>query len=290
MLPGMANWPFVQRTRNGWRGWFTLEGERRFLPQRATVREASEEAQAIRRAQRAGGAFSGITIGQLAERFLEDVRRVRTFGTWRFYHQQLEGAFGAIRRDTLLALVTPADMRHLITVHQAGKYSAQTIQHRRAVLRRMFRWAKRQGLSSADPTEIVDWPPVHASAFDVLTGDEMRDVLQQLRAVPADYDLILVAVYTGLRRAELARLRVADVDQAADVLWVRGKVRNEPVPIVDEIRPSLLAMVERAPSDFLLAESAADRGPKKMKAALTADELAEVRRTYTVANLSLIHI
>jgi hypothetical protein len=103
----MANWPFVQQVGNKWRGWYLVEGDRRYLPLRATAKEASKEAQDYRDALERGGAVGGMTIGKLADRFLDDVHSTRTFGTWSFYSNQLAGVFRAISRDLLLVMVGP---------------------------------------------------------------------------------------------------------------------------------------------------------------------------------------
>lgn len=282
---GTTRWPYVQKVGNKFRGYVPLpDGGKRFLKLKATAQEASEEAIATRKAMRDGGAMFAMTLGDLSKRFLEDVRRTRTLGTWDFYSTQLAGVFAAISKETLLVSVGASDMRLLIDKHKAGHFSAQTIQHRRSVLRRMFRWGKKGGLCKEDPTEQVEWPTVLASSFDVIGSDDLRAMLDRLQSVPADYDLVLVTVYTGLRRGELARLRVDDVDLQAGVLWVQGKKRREPVALDVDVVPSIEAMVRRATNGFMVPESAAFRGPKKPLRLLTAEEHAEKRRAYTVAN------
>lgn len=280
----MANWPFVQRCGSKWRGWYIAAGKRRYLPLRDSAKEASQEAQSIRSASHGGRV--GMSLGALADRFLAETRNLRTFATWQFYSQQLDGVFRHIGRDTLVALLTAADMRHLIVRMQAGKFAAQTIQHRRATLRRMFRWGIRAGLCDRDLTADVDWPQARTAPVDVLTSAELGDMLEQLRAVPADYDLVLVAVFTGLRKSELARLKIQDIDLSSGILWVDGKRRRESVPLDDCLRPSLIAMIDRTGGPWLLPESNAHRGQgKKATAGLTPEEIAEKRRAATVGNL-----
>lgn len=280
----MANWPYVQKSGSKWRGWYMAAGERRYLPLRDSAKEASQEAQAIRDASHGGRV--GLSLGALADQFLAETRSLRTFATWQFYTQQLDGVFRVLGRKTLVALLTAADLRHLITKMQAGKFSAQTIQHRRATLRRMFRWGIRAGLCDRDITNDVDWPAVRSAPFDVLTSAELGYMLEALQAVPADYDLVLVAVFTGLRKSELARLRVQDIDLESGILWVQGKRRRESVPIDESLNASFRAMIERTGGPWLLPESNAHRGPdKKSTVGLRPDELAEKRRAATVGNV-----
>lgn len=280
-----THWPYVQRVGTKWRGYYRGgDGRKRFLRLRATAQEASEEAIAMRKLVRDGGA-AGMTIGDLSQRFLEDVRRTRTVGTWDFYAQQLRGVFAVLPKETLLLGIGPAEMRTLIDAHREGRFSHQTIQHRRAVLRRMFRWARKAKLHDADPTESVEWPKVTANAFDVIPGEQLAAILDQLRAVPADFDLVVVAVYTGLRRAELARLRIDEIDLDSGILWVTGKRRREPVVLTPDVVPCLRAMIDRTGGPWLIPESQAYRGPKAAKLDLTPAEIAERQRAATVANV-----
>jgi integrase len=76
----------------------------------------------------------------------------------------------------------------------------------------------------------VDWPRPEDHRPDVFTEVELAGVLAKVTDQFAR-DLAVFLAYTGLRRAELARLLVADVDAAAGVLWVRGKVRAQSHPL-----------------------------------------------------------
>jgi site-specific recombinase XerD len=286
----MVRWPYTQKVvdkatgRVRFRGTYQVDGERKYLPLRESQRAASEEAQDIRRKMRDGGMLA-ITIGDLANRFLEDIRRNRKPGTWSFYAQQIDAVWHVVPRSKLATLVDAADMRRLIHDHQKQDYSAQTINHRRAVIRRMFRWGEKCGLAGRSPTDLVDWPTVSDNAFDVIASDDLRAMLAQVRAVPEDYDLVVVALYSGLRRGELSRLRLRDIDLSAGVMWVDGKRRKEAVPIDDVIMDNVRGLIDRSPGPWLLPEARADRGPKKPpKRELTPEEDAERARARTVAN------
>lgn len=283
------SWPFVQRVRDKWRGWIMVAGRRRYLPLHDTAEEASDEAIEIRKGMRNARTHS--TLASLADDFLAEIRATRRHGTWAYYCQQLDGVMLAIGKTIPVACITASVLRELIRKHQdaeGGSYSAQTIQHRRAALRRLFRWAKKRGLAGEDPTELVEWPRVEQHAFDVLPESDMRAMLQRLQAVPADFDLVAVALYTGMRRGDLARLRVADVDLEAGTFWTTGKRRREPAPIPVDVAASFECMVRRAREagrEHLLPRSQSNRGPKKEKARpLTETEAAERERGYTVTN------
>ena len=284
--------PYVKAVKNrarvviAYRGWAMIAGRRIDGPSRRDPKEAYADAIAMR--ERAAKApVHARSLKSVVKEFLEDVRATRAFGTWSFYDQQLRAVQQIIEPSLPLTLLSTQHLRQLISKSLAGQYSAQTIQHRRAALRRLFRWAKKRGLALEDPTETVDWPRVDFHRFDVIPGDQLADIMQRLRAVPEDFDLVTVTLFCGLRKSELARVRVEDIDPITGVLWVRGKRRREPVHVADQAVPSLLDMLARAKEAgrvHLLARSNHHRGQKEDKRHLTATEQEHLQRAATVGN------
>jgi len=272
---------FVQRHRDKFRGWAMLDGRRVYGPSRSDATEAHDDAMAMRKKATRVPADSR-TIGELFDEMLADLAELRSAGTVEFYRQQGRAIFRFLARDLALAEVTPIVLRELIRRKLAGHYSAQTVQHHRRTLSRFFGWAKRRGLLQDSPVELVDWPQPQPAPIHVLSEAELRDVLSMVSEVPEDFDLMLVVLFTGLRRAELAKLRVADVDVANGLYWVDGKRRREACPITNEVRAALLGMVERArqrADDFVVPRTAQRtlREP--------AAQQHERERAYTIANL-----
>lgn len=244
-----------------------MVGARRvYGPARDNPVAAHSDAVAMRKADAALPALNS-TIGDLAEQLLAELQGVRSPATLSFYRQQLHAVYQVVRKDAPAAKVTPQVLRELVRVKLEAGYSAQTISHYRRVLHRVFSWALRRGLVEHNPVPLLDWPQPRPQRPDVLSEQELAAVLEQLRTVPADYDLVLLACLTGLRRAELARLHTSDVDMDGGFLWVRGKRRDEPVPIAEQLRPSLQAMLERAGEGCHLIPGGSEQA-----------------RTYTVAN------
>lgn len=77
----------------------------------------------------------------------------------------------------------------------------------------------------------------------------------------ADADVVALLFYSGLRRSELARLRVEDLELESRQIFIRGKIDDVELPLKDEAVTVLRRFVERCGgSGFLIAgESEARR-------------------------------
>jgi len=97
-------------------------------------------------------------------------------------------------------------------------------------LRAFYRWARREGVTGADPCTDVVAPKLRRARPRPAREVEVR------RAVGAGLEPLEVAcalmAYGGLRCCEVARLRWPDVDLAAGVVYVTGKGdKDATVPI-----------------------------------------------------------
>ncbi len=98
----------------------------------------------------------------------------------------------------------------------------------------------------------IDRIPVSAARTEKLPMILSRDEVKALLEAPSDlrHRAMLAILYgAGLRVSEVARLKVADIDSARNVLWVRfGKGRKD--------RQALLPPKLRETAALLLAKSA----------------------------------
>ena len=241
-----------------------VAGRRVYGPSRTDANEAHRDAIALR----AGDATAPLvtrTLRAAAEAMHDELAGLRRDGTIDFYRRQARAVFRFIDGDLPLARLTPAVLQELVRLAQRGGFSARTIQHYRRWLNRLVRWCQRpqrQWFRGENPVPLASWPEPRRAAPDVLAEAELAQRLEQLRAVPADHDLVLFLAYSGLRRAELARLHVGDFDFVRNVFLVRGKTDDTPAPITAPIRDAALRLVERAlarqvvdgePAGFLVA-------------------------------------
>lgn len=151
--------------------------------------------------------------------------------------------------------------RHL---YHARKKSGETLsfatqQQRLLPVKAFFKWLARENLVLSNPASEMELPRVHRKLpKHVLTAEEVERILAQT-GLHGDLGIrdraILETLYsTGIRRSELAHLRLYDVDTANGTLMVRqGKgQKDRMVPLgaraahwIDryaaEVRPSLVA-------------------------------------------------
>lgn len=123
--------------------------------------------------------------------------------------------------------------------HEDRTLSLGHVLHRLTTTRQFFRWLKKEMVILYDPSEDMELPKRRASLpHCILTQDEAKRLMAapDLRS-PVGYrdKALLELLYaTGIRTAELIRLKVGDIDYAARTVFVRegkgGKDRVIPVP------------------------------------------------------------
>ncbi len=115
----------------------------------------------------------------------------------------------------------------------------------RNVMSLLFNHGRRHDLCDRNPIQWVRQGAKRRTAPDILTSDEVRGLLANLRF--REQTLVLLAVTTGLRRSELFALKWSDVDfQAKQIHVTRSIVQNvigvcktetsqKPVPAHDDL-------------------------------------------------------
>ncbi len=119
----------------------------------------------------------------------------------------------------------------------------------RNVMSLLFNHGRRHDLCDRNPIEWVRQGAKRRTAPDILTSDEVQELLANLRF--REQTLVLLAVTTGLRRSELFALKWRDVDfQAKQIHVTRSIVQNvigvcktetsqKPVPAHDDLVKTL---------------------------------------------------
>jgi len=119
----------------------------------------------------------------------------------------------------------------------------------RNVMSLLFNRGRRHDLCDRNPIEWVRQGAKRRTAPDILTSDEVQELLANLRF--REQTLVLMAVTTGLRRSELFALKWRDVDfQAKQIHVTRSIVQNvigvcktessqKPVPAHDDLIEAL---------------------------------------------------
>ena len=125
-----------------------------------------------------------------------------------------------------------------------------TLQRKIACLRSFYRHLRRTSVLTTDPTAHLRAPKQSRKLPQVLSRDEVAELLRQPRGTaPAalrDRALLETMYACGLRASEAIELEVGDVDLEAGILRARGKGSKERlVPIGSAASGALAAYVQR---------------------------------------------
>lgn len=122
------------------------------------------------------------------------------------------------------------------------RVTGSTIRAHLRALGRIFNLAIREGYVTENPVERVRKPAVEERMPDRFSREEVEEVLAAIREARAqvDADVVQLLFTTGLRRTELAHVRVGDANLKGRELHVRhGKRRPRVLPIPDGMVPLL---------------------------------------------------
>lgn len=245
------------RTLRGYRGWWMRGSKRCFGPIRPTADEAHRDAVKMRDVRDSttwGGAFE-----TRANDWLDSLKVTATPDTLDFYRGKLANIYRTVPRSMPVDRITAAVLREFVReareVHHLGN---RTVQHCRRTLNGFFRWLVRRGFVRDNPVPNVEWPKPVDTRPDVFTRAELVDVLARVTD-PWAAALGMFAACSGLRRAELARLRVADVDAVNRTAWVRGKSRDQNQAIADDADGAVALLLAAAKGREFVIPGGTDR-------------------------------
>ncbi len=107
------------------------------------------------------------------------------------------------------------------------RFRPSTASNRFKGLQAFFRWAEDEGEVAASPMRRMKPPQVPEEPPDVLSEEDLRRLLRACEgrdlSARRDTAMIRLLIDTGMRRAELAGLRVEDIDFDTNVAVVVGK-------------------------------------------------------------------
>ena len=234
-------------------------GKRMFGPTRDTADKAHKDALKMRGARDVpvwGGAFE-----TRADEWLADRAGTVAADTVAFYKGKLKNLYRTIPKTMPVDRITPAVIREFIReARQKHGLGARTIQHCRRTLNALFIWMQRRGFLHDNPCTLVDWPKPEDTQPDVLNEAELMSCLARITDTWAA-DLAVFIAYTGLRRAEMARLKVGDVGDGA--LWIHGKARSESHPIDGDAVPAQRRLLARASGREFVVPGETDKGRRE---------------------------
>lgn len=122
----------------------------------------------------------------------------------------------------------PADPKRIYRHHverwmERPDLRPQYLRARLSALRGFCRWMVAEGHMVKDPTLTVPMPKVPPQLPKRLTVDESRLLVDSVRHDPRLLLIVLLMLQEGLRRIEVSRLNVEDIDLAERSMVIRGK-------------------------------------------------------------------
>jgi site-specific recombinase XerD len=172
---------------------------------------------------------SGTAMSQIVSSWRRSLRaRNRSDRTIQSYVETVEQfANWAALKDPTEA--TRADVDGWLA-HLVETKSAATAALRFRSLKVFFNWLVDEGELDVSPMAKMRAPTVPEKPVDVIPIDNVRALLATCKGndfvARRDAAIIRLLYDTGMRRAELAGLRLADVDEVQEVVWVTGKGRR----------------------------------------------------------------
>ena len=130
-------------------------------------------------------------------------------------------------------------------------YARKTVARKASSLRRYFRWAKRTGRVSADPTVGAMTPAQERRLPRVLRSEELETLLDKPRAVLAgdssarrqrDRAVLELLYGSGLRVSEVCAIQMGDIEWDRRQLTVNGKGSKQRIVPLSE--PAAVALKE----------------------------------------------
>ena len=248
--------PHVEAHGKGYRGRKRIEG---LLVRTRTFPTPEDAYQAIIRVitEYRTAPEDVLSLREAGERLLRHTEKVRTEATAKFYRQTLGYIYRELGETTPLFSIGRDDIQEL--VHKwTEETSPATALVRFRVVRRLMLWAVRQGWIRSSPHVGVDLRRVPRREMAWFTGEQIRSIVARILEAEKptsrrDADLILLIAQTGLRRSEVARLRVQDI--SGGHLWVRGKVEERRVPVRAALSDVLERLVDGRSAGPLIHES-----------------------------------
>lgn len=240
--------PFVRRHGSGFRAVFRVNLRRHYGPTFRTAEEAAAYASRhcdIRSERTEPPPI--LTVAGACSLLESDLERTGarpdTLAYYRKYCAVLQREW---RPDRPLHEITHREIRLYISKRERV-VAPQTLYGKELqVAGRLFRVAMTARRLHRDPMVGVQAPKMRRGRFEALDGDHVMRIVGKILASgnPSSRlhaDIVLLLFLTGLRLAEVGRLRVRDYRTAGKsaVLFVDGKTENRYQPVPAALRPTI---------------------------------------------------
>jgi integrase len=184
--------------------------------------EAERELLKVRQGKRRGTYVAPVrlTVRELVEQYLERATTRLSPNTLGEYERYLTKVIGPELGDVLVQRLTTAKVQHWIDGKQRAGVGAGTINNLVNILSGAYREAERLGIVEHSPVRRVIRPRAKAPGKEAWSADEVRRVLDAVKADAKWHAWYRLALGTGMRPGELLSLRWSQVDLAKGEVFV----------------------------------------------------------------------
>lgn len=149
-------------------------------------------------------------------------------------------------RNHARALVDAIDGKFLTDIiavadsYRQSKLAAATINRRLSILKAVAKFAHRKGWTPTNLSSLIPMLPEHNARHVYLTPKQIRGLLKQMKEEPEARAFAAIAVYTGMRKGEILKLRRDQIGADAIDLGTNTKTAApRRIPIIAQVRPFL---------------------------------------------------
>lgn len=177
---------------------------------------------------------AGLTINEALEAFAVEHKEIgRRSQSWRAHAKDLVRRWGGM---SLADVMKTSNVSQYVALLRDAGNSPSTIQSKLGLLRNLCRLSTEAGHPIVFPKRLAAAVKVHNERTRVLSRTERR--MLQLAMSTDDWDIVTIALKTGMRSQEIFGLRVDDCDFAKGTIFIRNTKTDVPrlIPMVGEVR------------------------------------------------------
>ncbi len=164
------------------------------------------------------------------------------------YEKYLKPSFAKKEPKDILPLDIERLKRKLLK-----KKSPQTVKHVLNLLTWIINFGVKKGLCTGLPFKI-EKPEVHNEKTEDLTPDQLKSLLKAIKedTHPHAGNLMLLALYSGMRRSEMLKLKWSDIDYEHGFIYIRAPKGGEDqkIPLNNKAR-ALLESHKKSKSQYI---------------------------------------
>lgn len=166
-------------------------------------------------------------------------------------------------------------------------YSPRTYNNYLQFLNTFFIWCRSKGYIKQNPAELIKPKPQQKKVREVLRTQEKEKLKELKRTNFNYYVLCMCTYYCFIRRTELTKLKVSDVNLKEGFITISGEnsknKKSDNVTIPNSLFPLLLKHLEGAKPDYyLFSKNNFESGKEQIPPKKVSDEWTKFRNKYKI--------